>query len=98
MMKQQKMADSDDPDTREAIHLTYHLQGIVDDFDCNGDGTCLVTVLIAYAADCRKNAARYQEIAASLLVEARRADAAATAAEYATDHDGTDPGKPPVQP
>ena len=83
---------------RKETGMTYHLQGMVDDFDVDGDGTCLVTVLIAYAEDCRKNAARYQEIAASLLVEARRADAAATAAEYATEQAGTDPGKPPVRP
>ena len=65
--------------------LPYHLQGQVHDYDVDGDGTCLVTVLIAYAATCRKDAATYQEIAASLIVEAERAEAAATAAEYATD-------------
>lgn len=62
--------------------MTYHLQGQVDDYDVDGEGTCLTTVLIAYAADCRKSAARYKEIAASLLVEAGRAEAAATTAEH----------------
>lgn len=61
--------------------MTYHLQGQVDEYDVAGDGECLVTALRAYAADCRKSAESYQHTAAALLVEATRAEAAATAAE-----------------
>lgn len=66
-------------------HQPYALRGLVDDYDVDGEGTCLTTVLIAYASECRKAAGRYQEIAASLLMEAKRAEAAATAAEFATE-------------
>ena len=68
--------------------MTYYLQGEVVGYDVDGEGTCLMTTLIAYAADCRRAATRYQEIAAELLIEAERAEAAATAAEYATDKKG----------
>lgn len=68
--------------------MPYHLQGEIDGHDVEGDGTCLATTLIAYAADCRKDAASYQRISEELLAEAARAEAAATAAAYADEAKG----------
>lgn len=65
--------------------VAFYVRGDVDGYDVEGDGTCLTTALIAYAADCRKAAANYQQLAAQLLVEAARADAAARAAEQVSD-------------
>lgn len=64
--------------------MTYRIQGIVDDYDLDGEGTCLTTALIAYAKDCRETAERYQKMAKNMLTEAARADAAAAAAELAS--------------
>lgn len=65
--------------------VSHHVQGMVRDYDVDGDGACLATALIAYAADCRRAAKDYQGLAADLLAEAERAEAAATAA--ANTHD-----------
>lgn len=63
--------------------MSHSINGQVDGYDVDGEGTCLSTALIAYAADCRKAAAEHQTQATMLLAEAARADAAATAAAYA---------------
>lgn len=91
-MKQPDTATPAEPSMGVVEYSTYELHGQVDNYDVDGSGTCLTTVLIAYATDCRKAATNHQELAAALLVEAARAEAAATAAEYA------DLEKPTVQP
>lgn len=61
--------------------MSYHINGTVGDYDVGGEGTCLTTALIAYAADCRKAAAEHHKRAELLTAEAERAERAATAAE-----------------
>jgi hypothetical protein len=68
--------------------MSYHVNGTVDDYDVEGEGTCLCTALIAYAADCRRAALSHQRSAELLLDEAAAAERAATAAEVKGDPDG----------
>ena len=74
--------------------MTHHLQGQVTDYDVDGSGTSLEAVLIAYAEDCRKAAKTYQTLAADLLIEALRAEAAATAAGQVDGIDSDTRSKP----
>lgn len=43
--------------------MSYRMNGVCDGYDLTGEGTCLTTVLISYAEDCRKSAKNYQELA-----------------------------------
>jgi hypothetical protein len=61
--------------------MTHHVNGTIEDYDVEGEGTCLTTSLVAYAEDCRRAAALYAKRAEALLAEAGRAERAATAAE-----------------
>jgi hypothetical protein len=61
----------------------YFVNGQVEDYDLDGEGTCLTTALISYAEMCRRTADDCTRSAAALLKEAERAEAAATAAEMA---------------
>jgi hypothetical protein len=58
--------------------MTHRVSGTIDDYYVDGEGTCLTTALIAYAADCRRAAAKRAEM---LIAEAIRAEHAATVAE-----------------
>lgn len=73
----------------DMMNPAFYVKGQIADYDLEGDGGDLVGALRVYAADCRKTAQRYQEDAAAMLLEAARADAAATAAESVTTQPAT---------